>query len=200
VAGLRYGSGGIDYSASKAALSIFSTLCHRIVYNVTDCLCVCAQGNQPRRHVCEPFSWQQHPRQRHPTWPDRDVRRKERTGILCSWILLNASVPGFFSDMTAVLFDYSRKRGTTTRIGQLNPLRRYGIGEEIAPAVLFLSSDESSYVNGTAFPSESLCSNPYPHPLWFYAYALTTPAWRGGGEFIVDGGLSSSVPVTGKPN
>jgi len=68
-------------------------------------------------------------------------------------IRVNAVLPGLIeTEMTSLTFDYARSRGTAAKIGQLNPLRRYGIAEEIAEAVLFLASDEASYVNGVALP------------------------------------------------
>lgn len=82
-------------------------------------------------------------------------------------VRVNAICPGIIeTGMTKPIFDRARDRGTDGKIGQLNPLRRYGNPEEIAAAALFLASDESSYVNGQALP--------------------------------VDGGLSSSLPVTGR--
>ncbi|KAH8990513.1 3-oxoacyl-reductase [Lactarius akahatsu] len=67
-------------------------------------------------------------------------------------IRVNALCPGLIeTSMTSPLFDHARKRGTGDKIGQLNPMGRYGVPEEIANAVLFLSSDDSSYVNGQAF-------------------------------------------------
>jgi NAD(P)-dependent dehydrogenase (short-subunit alcohol dehydrogenase family) len=82
-------------------------------------------------------------------------------------VRINAICPGLIeTGMTRPLFDYARQRGTQDRIGQLNPLRRYGQPEEIAAMALFLASDEGSYVNGQAI--------------------------------AVDGGLSSSHPVTGR--
>jgi len=82
-------------------------------------------------------------------------------------VRINAICPGIIeTGMTKPIFDHAKSRGTEGKIGQLNPLKRYGHPEEIANMALFLASDESSYVNGQAF--------------------------------AVDGGLSSSHPVTGR--
>jgi NAD(P)-dependent dehydrogenase (short-subunit alcohol dehydrogenase family) len=79
-------------------------------------------------------------------------------------VRVNAVCPGLIeTGMTRDIFVRASERGTSDRIGQLNPLRRHGQPEEIARAVLFLASDEASYVNGHAL--------------------------------VVDGGLSSSLPV-----
>jgi NAD(P)-dependent dehydrogenase (short-subunit alcohol dehydrogenase family) len=68
-----------------------------------------------------------------------------------SGLRVNAICPGLIeTGMTRPLFERARERGTTDRIGQLNPLRRPGASEEVAAAALFLASDESSYVNGQA--------------------------------------------------
>ncbi len=67
-------------------------------------------------------------------------------------VRVNAVCPGLIeTGMTKPIFDGARARGTDGRIGQLNALARYGQPEEIAAMVLFLASDEASYVNGQAF-------------------------------------------------
>jgi len=53
--------------------------------------------------------------------------------------------------MTAPVFDMARQRGTSHKIGQLNPTGRGGVADEIARAALYLASDEASYVNGQAW-------------------------------------------------
>ncbi|KAJ7594420.1 hypothetical protein C8J56DRAFT_926732 [Mycena floridula] len=64
-------------------------------------------------------------------------------------IRVNSICPGLIeTGMTSDTFEYARSRGTAEKIGQLNPLGRYGVAEEIAHAALFLASDDSSYVNG----------------------------------------------------
>jgi NAD(P)-dependent dehydrogenase (short-subunit alcohol dehydrogenase family) len=79
-------------------------------------------------------------------------------------VRVNAICPGIIeTGMTKPIFDRADERGTRHRIGQLNPLRRYGLPEEIAKAALFLASEDASYVNGHAL--------------------------------VVDGGLSSSLPI-----
>lgn len=53
--------------------------------------------------------------------------------------------------MTKPMYDAARKKGTTGKIGQLNPLKRGAVADEVARVALFLASDESSYVNGQAW-------------------------------------------------
>jgi len=64
-------------------------------------------------------------------------------------VRVNSLCPGIIeTGMTRIQFDYARARGTEHKIGQLNPLGRYGVPAEIANAALFLASDDSSYING----------------------------------------------------
>ncbi|WP_213980065.1 SDR family oxidoreductase [Sphingomonas sp. dw_22] len=80
-------------------------------------------------------------------------------------VRVNAICPGLIeTGMTQRAFDYAREKGKEDKLGQLNPLRRAGVPDEIARVALFLASDEASYVNGQAW--------------------------------VVDGGLSTSHPVT----
>jgi NAD(P)-dependent dehydrogenase (short-subunit alcohol dehydrogenase family) len=80
-------------------------------------------------------------------------------------VRINAICPGLIeTGMTRPIFEEARARGSESKIGQLNPLRRPGAPEEIARVALFLASDAASYVNGQAI--------------------------------AVDGGLSSSHPIT----
>ncbi len=68
-------------------------------------------------------------------------------------VRVNGICPGLIeTGMTKPLFDFARSRGTEGKIGQLNPLRRYGQPNEIAGAALFLMSDDASYVNGQVIP------------------------------------------------
>lgn len=69
------------------------------------------------------------------------------TGIRC-----NAICPGVIeTGMTKVMYDAARERGTEKKIGQLNPLKRGAVPDEVARVALFLGSDEASYVNGQAW-------------------------------------------------
>ena len=83
-------------------------------------------------------------------------------------VRINAVCPGLIeTGMTKPIFDRAKERGTSDKIGQLNPLKRPGQPHELAAMGLFLASDDASYVNGQAIP--------------------------------VDGGLTASMPYTGKP-
>ncbi|KAF2648378.1 NAD(P)-binding protein [Lophiostoma macrostomum CBS 122681] len=80
------------------------------------------------------------------------------TGIRC-----NAVCPGLIeTGMTAATYEAARKRGSEAKIGQLNPLRRGGLPDEIARVVLFLGSDEASYVNGQAWAVDAGLSAGHP--------------------------------------
>jgi len=67
-------------------------------------------------------------------------------------VRVNAICPGVIeTGMTEAMYEQARSRGTEKKIGQLNPLRRGAVGDEVARVALFLGSDEASYVNGQAW-------------------------------------------------
>jgi NAD(P)-dependent dehydrogenase (short-subunit alcohol dehydrogenase family) len=83
-------------------------------------------------------------------------------------VRVNAICPGLIeTGMTRDIFERARERGTHGKIGQLNPLQRAGAPEEIAAMALFLAGEESSYVNGQAFPVDGGLSStlPFTRPL-----------------------------------
>jgi NAD(P)-dependent dehydrogenase (short-subunit alcohol dehydrogenase family) len=78
-------------------------------------------------------------------------------------VRVNAIAPGLIeTGMTRPIFEASRARGTEAKIGQLNPLTRYGLPDEIAHAGLFLASDDASYVNGQTIAVDGGLSSSHP--------------------------------------
>ncbi len=68
-------------------------------------------------------------------------------------IRVNAVCPGLIeTGMTKRVFDLAREKGKSDKLGSRCELRRYGRPEEIAAAILFLASDEASYITGQALP------------------------------------------------
>ena len=78
-------------------------------------------------------------------------------------VRINAICPGLIeTGMTRPIFERARAHGSEGKIGQLNPLQRYGVPEEIAQTALFLASDASSYVNGQAIAVDGGLSTSHP--------------------------------------
>jgi meso-butanediol dehydrogenase / (S,S)-butanediol dehydrogenase / diacetyl reductase len=68
-------------------------------------------------------------------------------------IRVNAVCPGLIeTGMTKPVFDLARAKGKFDKLGSRCELRRYGRPEEVAAAILFLASDEASYITGQALP------------------------------------------------
>lgn len=66
-------------------------------------------------------------------------------------VRVNAVCPGLTeTGMTQATFDYAREVGKQEKLGSRCELRRYGKPIEIANAVLFLASDDASYITGQA--------------------------------------------------
>lgn len=68
-------------------------------------------------------------------------------------VRVNAVCPGLIeTGMTQPIFDYARANEKAHKLGSRCELRRYGAPEEIAAAILFLASDDASYITGQALP------------------------------------------------
>ena len=68
-------------------------------------------------------------------------------------VRVNAVCPGLIeTGITKPVFDLARARGKFDKLGSRCELRRYGLPEEVANAILFLASDEASYITGQALP------------------------------------------------
>ena len=68
-------------------------------------------------------------------------------------VRVNAVCPGLIeTGMTKRAFDYARSSGKIEKMGYRCELRRYGHPKEVAAAILFLASDDASYITGQAIP------------------------------------------------
>jgi meso-butanediol dehydrogenase / (S,S)-butanediol dehydrogenase / diacetyl reductase len=68
-------------------------------------------------------------------------------------VRINAICPGLIeTDMTKPVFDYAHSIGKGSRLGSKCELKRPAKPEEVAWAILFLASDEASYITGQAIP------------------------------------------------
>lgn len=78
-------------------------------------------------------------------------------------VRINAICPGLIeTGMTRPVFELAAERGSTSRIGQINPLGRPGQPIEIAQMACFLLSDRASYVNGQAIAVDGGLSASHP--------------------------------------
>ncbi|KAG9002233.1 hypothetical protein FRB94_004048 [Tulasnella sp. JGI-2019a] len=78
-------------------------------------------------------------------------------------IRVNSICPGLIeTGMTEMTFDYAKKKGSTGKVGQLAPLQRYGIAEEVAQVALFLATDDSSYVTAQNIAVDGGLSGSHP--------------------------------------
>jgi len=81
-------------------------------------------------------------------------------------VRINAICPGLIeTGMTEPIFTGAKKKGTESKIGQINPTARHGAPEEIAEMACFLLSDAASYVNGQAIAVDGGLSASHP---WVY--------------------------------
>ncbi len=68
-------------------------------------------------------------------------------------VRINAVCPGLIeTGMTQPFFDYARSAGKEDQVGKYCELRRAASPEEVAWAILFLATDEASYITGQALP------------------------------------------------
>ncbi len=79
-------------------------------------------------------------------------------------VRVNAVLPGLVeTQLTRKVFEDARARGVEGRLGHVTPLKRPGRAEEIAAAVAFLASDDSSYVDGQLISVDGGVSSTHPY-------------------------------------
>ena len=77
-------------------------------------------------------------------------------------VRVNAIMPGLVeTGMTAPLFEMARERGTEGKVGQLNPMRRGAVADEVARVALFLGSEESSMYSFSCCIAKSDMNSPF---------------------------------------
>jgi len=92
-----------------------------------------------------------------------NLAKSAASELIGTGVRVNALCPGLIeTGMTKFIFDRAREKGTEDKIGQLNPLQRYGVPEEMAHVALFLASDDASYVNGHAIVADGGLSASVP--------------------------------------
>ena len=68
-------------------------------------------------------------------------------------VRINAICPGLIeTGMTQPFFELARSVGKENQLGKYSELKRAASPEEVAWAILFLASDEASYITGQALP------------------------------------------------
>jgi len=68
-------------------------------------------------------------------------------------VRINAICPGLIeTGMTQPFFEWARSTGKESQVGKYCELKRAAHPEEVAWAILFLASDEASYITGQAIP------------------------------------------------
>jgi len=68
-------------------------------------------------------------------------------------IRVNAVCPGLIrTGMTEIIFEWAEQKGKLDKVGSRCELRRYGHPHEVAAAILFLASDDASYITGQSLP------------------------------------------------
>lgn len=78
-------------------------------------------------------------------------------------IRVNGICPGLIeTGMTRFVYDTARQNGKEDKIGKNTPLRRGGEPREIASAVLFLASDDASYITGQSIVVDGGLSSSHP--------------------------------------
>lgn len=79
-------------------------------------------------------------------------------------VRVNAVLPGLVeTQLTRKVFEDARARGVEGKLGHVTPLKRPGRAEEIAAAVAFLASDNSSYVDGQLISVDGGVSSTHPY-------------------------------------
>ena len=79
-------------------------------------------------------------------------------------VRVNAVLPGLVeTQLTRKVFEDARARGVEAKLGHVTPLKRPGRPEEIAAAVAFLASDDSSYVDGQLISVDGGVSSTHPY-------------------------------------